>query len=703
MEDIKILTAEADNGTFTFEIVDQTARDEIKALKEAAAVEEVATAKGTFLTIKNAGKGLPLKEVVVYGTVDPIESLGLNVTGRNLLPQMSLPEGTTNGVTITENDDGTYHIVGDGSGSGWADISFSFAGNPGSFIFPAGTYTFQVGQSFNTLDAATLTWWRNMNSDNGYADVKKPAIFSSGKISLNAALTYDYTFVPQFEAGTTLSDFVPYCGTQVEIDLQGNTVAALEDGTCDELHIDKSGAVTLTKNTDAGQVIDLGYVQMPIVPEDVNCIWANSAKTPTVEVTYALPSADVPAVLYVEQPLTASQQEQARKNIGIDALGGSTDYSAYGLPVLHLTGDTTGMTKDNAVELAYEYDSLGGTCTVKWQGSSSVAYPKKNYTIKFDQEFEAVEGWGAEKKYCFKANYIDHSHARNLVSAKLWGQIVKSRDGVDERLTALVNGGAVDGFPCVIMLNGEFHGLHTWNIPKDGWMYGMEESTDGRQQAILCAGNSTSCTAFKALFTGSEFDVEFVSNEDDADWVKTSFNTLIQACIDSDGTDLDTTVAKYLDWDSAIDYYIFTCLLRGQDMTVKNYLMVTYDGVKWFFGGYDMDSTYGLYWNGKSFDAANSGTMPAYYAGLHRVMELIKTYKLDALKARYAELRAGIMSEDSVATAFANFAAGIPTPLLVDDVRKWPTIPSTSASNTAQIVSWYERRCKAVDAAIEAL
>jgi len=98
------------------------------------------------------------------------------------------------------------------------------------------------------------------------------------------------------------------------------------------------------------------------------------------------------------------------------------DYSAYSLPVLSFNGATGGMTKDNAVDLAYTYGDLNGTASVKWQGSSSLSYPKKNYTVKFDQAFEAAPGWGAQRKYCLKANYIDFSHCRNVVSAKLWGQ-----------------------------------------------------------------------------------------------------------------------------------------------------------------------------------------------------------------------------------------------------------------------------------------
>lgn len=529
------------------------------------------------------------------------------------------------------------------------------------------------------------------------------------------------------------------------------------------------------------------------------------------------------------------------------------DYNAYGLPVLNLNGDVSTMTKDNAVDLTYVYGDRSGTASVKWQGSSSLSYPKKNYTIKFDNAFEAFDGWGEQKKYCLKANYIDHSHARNIVSAKLWGQIVKSRkfaeilldigkitgllvaingtnknnkisisedgvltnnssaysdgycvfDGVtfepgdyvvsfeyynpqtmetdpnacinicfyadggtaastrvrktfDERqewgsysgtftvtksgaklsvqhegdatlrsnagyqfrnikvvrsngasadlsvLAELPNGGAIDGFPCIIKLNGGFHGLYTFNIPKDGWMFGMG---NGQKEAIVCADTHSNPTKFKELatMTTADFDLEYAPDKDNAEWVKTSLNTLISAVMNSDGTDLDTTVAQYLDWQSAIDYYILVVLIRGEDMTDKNYLLATYDGTKWFFSAYDMDSTYGLTWDGKKFSPATSGIVVSSYANSHRVMELIKNHKADALKARYDEIRKAIMSEDKVAVEFLNFVGAIPTPVFVEDVKRWPTIPSTAASTVNQILNWYRMRIAVIDKEIDSM
>ena len=82
-------------------------------------------------------------------------------------------------------------------------------------------------------------------------------------------------------------------------------------------------------------------------------------------------------------------------------------------------------------------------------------------------------------------------------------------------------------------------------------------------------------------------------------------------------------------------------------------------------------------------------------------MWLIWNYKRDALKARYAELRAGALSENNVALAFSNFINKIPSTVYMEDAKKWPGIPSTAANNLAQILNWYRMRVAVLDKEVE--
>lgn len=390
---------------------------------------------------------------------------------------------------------------------------------------------------------------------------------------------------------------------------------------------------------------------------------------------------------------------------GVDAF----DPTAYRLPILYLTGDTTGMTKENAVTLGYECNDKDGnkktgSCTLKWQGSSSLAWDKKNYTIKFDNAFEVVDGWGSQKKYCLKANWIDHSHSRNVVSAKLWGLIRKNRSNLNSKLKNLPNAGAIDGFPVIIMLNGEFHGLYSWNIPKDAWMFGMGS---GAKEAIVGADNQAEDTAFKAetLLDADGWELEYNSSSFSADAVKTSLNNLIKACIDSWGGDLDTTVAQYLDWESAIDYYIFATIIQGGDMITKNTILATFDGVKWYFSAYDMDTTYGLEFDGSKLNRAvtTSHTTFETIAATHRVFELIKRFKTNELKARYNALRTNELSESRICNYFENYAWDISSPLLIEEVKRWTSVRGSAVNGIDQICRWVRQRLEVTDKWINAL
>ena len=381
------------------------------------------------------------------------------------------------------------------------------------------------------------------------------------------------------------------------------------------------------------------------------------------------------------------------------------DYENCGLPVLYLTGDVSAMTKDNAVTLDYQYKTLSGTCTCKWQGSSSVrlGYPKRNYTIKFDNPFEAKEGWGSQKKYCMKANWVDPSGARNVVNAKLWGQVVASRSVINETLASSPNYGAIDGFPIVISINGEYVGLYTFNIPKEDWTFAMGS---GEAEYLLAGeSNSEKACLFKGLAVcdESDFSIEYAPDWVDDTSVCASINTLIQAAIDAH-ENWEEELAPYLDIDSVFDYFIFVNCIGGHDNLGKNILYGTYDGVKWFMSAYDLDTTYGSNPYGQEwFAVVNNRNQFKESATMHRLAHLLYKYSPERLKARYTELRATVLSDENVWYMLTNFVTSIPRGLYNLDAQKWPTMPGTSTANIATYMNFYQMHCKYLDKEIENL
>lgn len=669
---------------------------------EVASLFEEVTETGEYVTLSGIPEGEPIEVVTNFGARSTNKVEVFHTATRNLIdiPAMLGGTGSTftvSGVTATANDDGTITISGaNSSGAEFTLISIAndnFYNRTGNVTFPAGSYSIGGNKNgcYKVVMARTASGTiKSMISGNihTFTEAWTPYMY---QVKVGPSFSGEIVFPLGIWKGSEmeLEDY-SYKGSKYTMTLPSSVSSGSFNWNTGEI-----------KDTSGGVV---------------------STVTPTNIVSKAKQN----NLFSPHESLTAT----GTKFLLPDGLGGGSsttteapfDPTEWGLPVINLKNPNgVNINKDDYVELEYIHAKGSGTCQIKWQGSSSLLYPKHNYTIKFDAAFEATDifkaadlwdstdgvkdsivPWGAQTKYCLKADYMEPSSARNVVCAKLWGQIVKSRAGVSSRLSALPNGGAIDGFPVIVTMDGKFHGLYNFNIPKDGWMFGMGSGT---QEAIVCADAWTSATAFGALATlNGDFELEYVSDEDNSSWVLESINRLISAVMTSDGSDIDTVIAQYMDIKSAIDFFDFVALIGGADMVGKNYILYTLDGVKWGFSAYDMDTVLGLKATGRHFYKATEPVRPDGIAAMHRLFGLLKTHKAAELKARYNELRAGVLSESNVAYMFSEYMGDIPQPVYIKDYETYPMRPSTAvAGSIGQILDWYRMRVQVIDKDIESL
>lgn len=389
------------------------------------------------------------------------------------------------------------------------------------------------------------------------------------------------------------------------------------------------------------------------------------------------------------------------------------------IPKVYFTGDISGMSKDNEKILKMSYRSKTKTlnCFVKmkWQGTSSLGYAKKNFTIKMFEDEECssklkynFKKWGEQNKYCLKANYIDHSHARNIVSARLWNDVVKARTDYNSlplEYNNMPNGGAIDGFPIKLYMNGIYQGLYTWNIGKDGWTYGMKSEKD--TYAVLCGENYVSgCFRATAKIDETDWSLEYPDTLQNS--IKTSWNNAISFVMNNSGDTFKNGLSTYFDVNSLIDYYIFAYFSCGLDSMGKNQIYTTYDGTKWYAHMYDMDSTWGLYWDGKSF--VNSSyecqedyeSMTSNRAGNLLYIKLAENFGKEIYE-RYSELRKTVLSIDNVIDRFERFTDVISSDLYKEDITIYNGIPSSNTNNIQQIRNYIVERANYVDGKIAEL
>ena len=399
----------------------------------------------------------------------------------------------------------------------------------------------------------------------------------------------------------------------------------------------------------------------------------------------------------------------------------------YGdIPKMFITGnDWSKMTTaKNEVGLNFEIISktnkFKGGIKTKYQGNSSLGSPKHNLTCKLYKDTTFIEklkidfkGWGKQSKFVAKANWIDHSHARNNVSALLWGDCVRSRGDFEkypELYKTSPNVGAIDGFPIKLYANGIYQGLYTLNIPKDKWMANMDDSLDAH--CILCGENYESgCFRATANINGNDWtdeihDVVPVS-------IKTRWNEIISFVMNSTDAEFKENLHNYFYVDSLIDYIIFGLVSCGLDAFGKNQLYLTYDGKKFIAGLYDADSTWGLYYSGERFVSTDYPReqfedMVKNRQGNLLYIRLLKLF-ITEIKARYKDLRQDALSSTNIINRFEKFTDVISSDLYKEDYAsttgegKFTGIPLKDTNNIQQIRNYMVARLIYVDSYINSL
>lgn len=402
----------------------------------------------------------------------------------------------------------------------------------------------------------------------------------------------------------------------------------------------------------------------------------------------------------------------------------------YGIPTLYLWGNNILSLKDKSKtlknEVTYSFPARGISGTVekfKVQGASSVSLPKKNYTLNLDQDVEIFHNYGKQHKYVIKANYLDPSQSLNIVGAKLWGRIrdthkhadigILNTNGdllvdnngnrvvaeTDPQLSIGGNYGAVDGFPIAVYINDQYWGLYSFAIPKDDWMAKMPKS-QGKYAIIDTIWDPQGAFKQETNFK-DQMELQFCSTKD-SQWAMDSVNTLIRAVMASYDTadTFNQAVSPLLDLDSAIDYYIFSVLVNNDDGIFRNYLLQTFDGKKWYFAAYDLDSIFGrtpdfsehLPASSDTDDWRDHGVTFENVTSSNRLFyQLWKFYKEDIL-SRTKMLINGTMSESAVDTEFIDYARNIPINAYIAELDAWSGTPNTSVDNIGRIGRWYMQR-----------
>lgn len=340
-------------------------------------------------------------------------------------------------------------------------------------------------------------------------------------------------------------------------------------------------------------------------------------------------------------------------------------------PKIYIEGNLFMQNKSEIGKFKIKYKSesinLEKYATLKIQGSSSSTYPKKNYTIKFFEDesctdkFKVDFGWGRQNKYVLKANWTDKTHSRNIVTAHIAAQ-VQDKYNLFQNTP---NNGLIDGFPVEVYLNNEFHGLYSLNIPKEDWLYGMD---DNNPNHIIMVGEKYSqATAFR------EISLDGWNNQldDNSPTVQQKMLRLINFVVNSTDQEFKENIEDYLDLDATLNYYVLCHTLNIADNSAKNLIFVTYDGKIWYPTLYDLDTTFGSYYHGLELYPTDHPLHMSYNRLFERLSILLKK----EIEQRYQELRQNILSEENIINEIDKVYLQIEPSLFEKEQQKWGQLP----------------------------
>ena len=356
-------------------------------------------------------------------------------------------------------------------------------------------------------------------------------------------------------------------------------------------------------------------------------------------------------------------------------------------------------------------------CAVGVQGASSASYPKKNLNIEF---FNANRTDNIKLKLgdvmpfdtlTFKANWIDAMHVRNTMNYRIWDQIVQSRKGFPKYETdwAILSGEGIDtyftgakGFPmgyeCVLYVNGNFYGIgdlmsgkqkESYNIPKNGPTQVLLDNGNWYELTKLYANAIEAQNAeIKAPKKVTDGTIAILKSWDD-------FCVVFMAGNVSEGE-----FYSRMDKANIIDFVIFTQFIAANDTisnnNIKNTQTCTYDGKKWFFMPYDLDTCYGLHWAGGSVTATNPATSNIF--GGTFWTKVIAMIGKSAFLARWEELKSlNILTVDAIGNHARSIQAKFGNKLYEQEQSRYPSVPSIKIATTTQLLSWVSSRMAFMD------
>ena len=361
--------------------------------------------------------------------------------------------------------------------------------------------------------------------------------------------------------------------------------------------------------------------------------------------------------------------------------------------------------------------------TVNAQGDSSLYYPIRNMSIDIDDGCKIKFGdFPSQDSFHLKKYYIDVFRGQCIVGYRLTEQVYKSHPlgkqypyeynyanasttgGIGNIKKDFFSGAKChpDGFPIwitwinTITNEKKELGVFTWNLKKSKEVYQCDKK---KAENIILDGIISDRTLFGGSISWNSFEVrnpkslkDIDENKYDGDSPKELSNTdslskktkefilrLSSVNQQLEASKTKETFESFFLVAPFIDYLLVSYILFHYDGFEKNWIWVTYDGLKWAPTLYDMDSIFGNNVRGTGVvEKSDTELLPEEVDNHNQYcLQVLKELYSTEIESRYKELRdKKIFDIDNICGLLSNWLQKIGFDNLVKDLEIFKETPS---------------------------
>lgn len=397
--------------------------------------------------------------------------------------------------------------------------------------------------------------------------------------------------------------------------------------------------------------------------------------------------------------------------------------------------------------------------TVNAQGDSSLYYPIRNMSIDIDDGCKIKFGdFPSQDSFHLKKYYIDVFRGQCIVGYRLTEQVYKSHPlgkqypyeynyanasttgGIGNIKKDFFSGAKChpDGFPIwitwinTITNEKKELGVFTWNLKKSKEVYQCDKK---KAENIILDGIISDRTLFGGSISWNSFEVrnpkslkDIDENKYDGDSPKELSNTdslskktkefilrLSSVNQQLEASKTKETFESFFLVAPFIDYLLVSYILFHYDGFEKNWIWVTYDGLKWAPTLYDMDSIFGNNVRGTGIvEKSDTELLPEEVDNHNQYcLQVLKELYSTEIESRYKELRDkkifdidniyGLLSNWLQKIGFDNFVKDLEifkeTPSYRDGSIEYTEMPTTGGffNSPKRVYNWLNNRILFLD------